>query len=511
MMAPALLLLLLLFASLPPASPSASGDAATSADTAGDGVRDGTASVQAGSTACGATVAAVDFWSAGCDVTKDHCWKDVHEYRNVSSDPADCCAKCKADPGSNGYTHKQTAVGNLCLLKVCSSPKAGPQGGSWFTDCPTTSSDPVSPTISAVVAKPHGNAGGNSLITIDPRHLGPRFEGLGGVSAGTGPRLLVDYPPAQQAAILDYLFLPNFGASLQVLKVEIGGGGDSTQGTEASHEPERGQLEPTAGYELWMIAQARKRNPDILVYGLCWNFPSWVVHAPEGIGAAGARYMADWVEVAASLNVSVDVLGAWQNETPFNGSMVVGLRAELDRRGYSGVRLAVGELRGGERGFGEVPVQITSDPKLEAAAAIVAMHYATTESNPVLNVSRWERFWDLEKPLWASEDYSTYSDSTGGKCLAKIFNRNYVDANITATCGICSGRRLMGSHARGKGSFGAPSRGLGSMPSRTRSGQQATRRSSRHVAGTIWINARVGVRATCQAGTSAQLVVRTWP
>jgi hypothetical protein len=97
------------------------------------------------------------------------------------------------------------------------------------------------------------------------------------------------------------------------------------------------------------------------------------------------------------------------------------------------VRLAVGELRGNEEGFGEVPVEITSDPKLEAATSIVALHYATTESNPVLNVSRWERFWDLKRPLWASEDYSTYSDTVGGKCLAKIFNRNYVDANITAT------------------------------------------------------------------------------
>ena len=381
---------------------------------------------------CGAT-APVDFWNAGCDATKDHCWKNVHEYANVSAEPADCCALCKASPASNGYTHKKTAGGNLCLLKVCSGPTIGPQGGSWFTDCPTTPSNPAFPTASAVVAKPHGNAGGSSVIHIDPRHVGPQLDGLGGVSAGTGPRLLVDYPPEQRSAVLDYLFLPTFGASLQVLKVEIGGGGDSTEGTEASHEPERGQLQPTAGYELWVAAEALKRNPEILIYGLCWNFPSWVVNAPEGFGAAGARYMADWVEVAASQNVTVDVLGAWQNETPFNGTMVVGLREELDRRGYRHVRLAVGELRGNEAGFGEVPVEITSDPKLEAATSIVALHYATTESNPVLNVSRWERFWDLKKPLWASEDYSTYSDTVGGKCLAKIFNRNYVDANITST------------------------------------------------------------------------------
>lgn len=37
----------------------------------------------------------------------------------------------------------------------------------------------------------------------------------------------------------------------------------------------------------------------------------------------------------------------------------------------------------------------------------------------------------LENPLWASEDYSTYSDSTGGGCWARILNQNYVNGYIT--------------------------------------------------------------------------------
>jgi hypothetical protein len=35
-------------------------------------------------------------------------------------------------------------------------------------------------------------------------------------------RLLVDYVEPQRTEVLDYLFKPNFGASLQILKVEIG-------------------------------------------------------------------------------------------------------------------------------------------------------------------------------------------------------------------------------------------------------------------------------------------------
>ena len=43
---------------------------------------------------------------------------------------------------------------------------------------------------------------------------------LGG---GATSRLLVDYVEPQRSEVLDYLFTPNFGASLQLLKVEIGG------------------------------------------------------------------------------------------------------------------------------------------------------------------------------------------------------------------------------------------------------------------------------------------------
>jgi hypothetical protein len=39
---------------------------------------------------------------------------------------------------------------------------------------------------------------------------------------------LTGYPKEQLSQILDYLFKPNFGASLHILKVEIGGDAQST-------------------------------------------------------------------------------------------------------------------------------------------------------------------------------------------------------------------------------------------------------------------------------------------
>ena len=70
----------------------------------------------------------------------------------------------------------------------------------------------------------------------DTDGLGLRWEGVGAISGGGATtKLLMDYDPKVAADILDYLFLPNFGLNLQMLKVEIGGDTDATEGAEASH------------------------------------------------------------------------------------------------------------------------------------------------------------------------------------------------------------------------------------------------------------------------------------
>ena len=54
-------------------------------------------------------------------------------------------------------------------------------------------------------------------------------------TAGASSRLLQDYPEPQRSDILDLLFTPGVGAGLQVLKLEVGGDTQSTDGTEPSH------------------------------------------------------------------------------------------------------------------------------------------------------------------------------------------------------------------------------------------------------------------------------------
>lgn len=105
---------------------------------------------------------------------------------------------------------------------------------------------------------------------LDPSDGGLLYDGHGGLSAGASSRLLYDYAEPQRSAILDYLFKPNYGASLHMVKVEIGGDGQSTDGTEASHSHYRGELSCQRPYEFWLMEEARKRNPDIKTYVLSW-------------------------------------------------------------------------------------------------------------------------------------------------------------------------------------------------------------------------------------------------
>ena len=95
--------------------------------------------------------------------------------------------------------------------------------------------------------------------------------------SGASSRLLIDYPEPQRSDILDLMFSPDQrGAGLQVLKIEIGGDTQSTDGTEPSHMHSRNDLGCNRGYEGWLAQEARKRNPSVKIWSLAWGVPGWV-------------------------------------------------------------------------------------------------------------------------------------------------------------------------------------------------------------------------------------------
>jgi galactosylceramidase len=93
----------------------------------------------------------------------------------------------------------------------------------------------------------------------------------GAVSASGSSRLLFDYPEPYRSQILDYLFKPNYGASLQHLKVELGGDMNGTDGSEPSHMHFATDQNYSRGYEWWLMEEAKKRNPNMVFSALEWG------------------------------------------------------------------------------------------------------------------------------------------------------------------------------------------------------------------------------------------------
>mmetsp|Transcript_19587 Transcript_19587/g.63342 ORF Transcript_19587/g.63342 Transcript_19587/m.63342 type:complete len:126 (+) Transcript_19587:39-416(+) len=82
-----------------------------------------------------------------------------------------------------------------------------------------------------------------TAIVLDAANQAHTFDGVGALSAGASSRLLWDYAEQARDQILDLLFKPDFGASLHMLKVEIGGDTQSTDGAEPSHRHAEGDLD----------------------------------------------------------------------------------------------------------------------------------------------------------------------------------------------------------------------------------------------------------------------------
>ncbi|XP_041369129.1 galactocerebrosidase-like isoform X2 [Gigantopelta aegis] len=251
-----------------------------------------------------------------------------------------------------------------------------------------------------------------------------RFDGIGGLSGGGATsKLLVNYPKKQRDEILDYLFKPNFGASLQILKVEIGGDSQSTDGTEASHMHEPWDENYQRGYEWWVMTEAKKRNPNIKLYGLPWAWPGWIGDgspiSPYKNVSMAASYIVKWILGAKQYhNLAIDYVGIW-NERPYNIPYILMLRKMLDFHNLTSVRIVASDS-----GWA-ISDDILRDSQLASAVDIIGVHYpGTTTIASAMKTG---------KQLWSSEDYSTFNDNVGAGCWARILNQNYVNGFMTST------------------------------------------------------------------------------
>jgi hypothetical protein len=158
-----------------------------------------------------------------------------------------------------------------------------------------------------------------------------------GALSSSSSLLLYDYPEPERSQILDYLFKPDYGASLQILKVEIGSDSNSTTSSEPCHMRAPNDLNCHRGIEWWLMKQAQARNPRIKFYGLPWGAPGWF---KDGLWSADhVRYIVSWLDCSKANGLRVDYIGG-ANERyhpPPKASFFIALHKALARN-YPGVK-----------------------------------------------------------------------------------------------------------------------------------------------------------------------------
>ena len=264
-------------------------------------------------------------------------------------------------------------------------------------------------------------------IVLDAKTRGRVFEGIGALSAGASSKLLIDYPEPLRSEILDLLFKPKYGASLQHLKVEIGGDVNSTCGTEPAFAHTREEFakpDPSfyrRGYEWWLMVEAKRRSSAIALDALQWGAPGWI-----GGGKFYSQDNADFVTMfhrtaRQYIGVETAYQGIW-NETPYDVAWIKTLRTTLDRAGLDSVRIAAADQAEEERKW-RIAEDALKDPDLMRAVHAYGDHYAGYHTGAAARESG--------KPLWAYEDGPWAGDWYGATKLAKLYNRSYIDGRMT--------------------------------------------------------------------------------
>jgi hypothetical protein len=264
-----------------------------------------------------------------------------------------------------------------------------------------------------------------TTITVDGAQSGRTFDGIGAISGGGGnSRLLTNYPAAQQSQILDYMFKPGYGANLQLLKLEIGGDANSTDGSEPSIEHSKGTVNCNAGYEFWLAEQAKARNPDIGLYGLAWAAPGWI---NGGFWSTDTiNYLISWLGCAKQHGLTISYLGGW-NERGHDADWYVQLRSALNNAGYGAVKLVADDS-----GWG-VADDMANNSAFNNAVSIIGAHYSCNggDGGDAKTCSSTSTAKNNGKPLWDSENGSQ-DMNTGAPALIRAITRGYIDAKMTS-------------------------------------------------------------------------------
>ena len=265
-------------------------------------------------------------------------------------------------------------------------------------------------------------------ITINGADSGRTFDGVGAVSGGGATSVLLkDYVEPQRSQILDYLFKPNFGASLSALYVEVGGDGNSTQGSEPSHMHSKTDTNFQRGYEWWLLVEAKKRNPDITLDACAWGSPGWIGNG-NFWSQDMCNYYALWLKgLKATYGLDMDAIGC-KNESGVNISWVKTYRTTLNTFGFSKVKIhAFDNWTNDKYAFAS---QFATDAALNSAVDVIGCH-TTWKVQSAGGVMAPAVAKGCGKPIWDTEEHANIDGIDGATNVVNACNENYIDNRVT--------------------------------------------------------------------------------
>ncbi len=286
-----------------------------------------------------------------------------------------------------------------------------------------------------------GVGSAKQVVEVDLKSEGRVYEGVGLLSAGASSRLLKDYPEPVRSQILDFLFKPKFGASINHLKVEIGGDINSTDGSEPSHARTRDELENPKeeyyqrGYEWWLMNEAKKRNPEIILDILQWGAPGWMGDAgmefrEKFFSQDNANVICAFIKGAKEYHdLTIDYCGIW-NERTHDCEWIKLLRNTLDAQKLQHVKVIAADHNKSASGgkIWSIVDDVIADPELIEAVHGIGVHYPERYANYISTPEAQS----CGKSLWNSEGGPWKGDwKKGFPYLAKLYNRCYIDGKMT--------------------------------------------------------------------------------
>ncbi|HSH95379.1 MAG TPA: family 16 glycoside hydrolase, partial [Roseimicrobium sp.] len=247
------------------------------------------------------------------------------------------------------------------------------------------------------------------IVNVDGNGPSRAFYGIGLVNSSGTSKLLQDYPAAQQSDILDLLFKPKFGASLQLVKNEIGADSNSSSGTEPSHWRNPSDTPSARGVNFWIAREAKARNPAMQFAALRWATPAWVKD-----DEAKCKYLTTFLDLMSANGTPVDFIGPGINEddytAPLGAFIKNTFKPALDAGGYTSKIVIADDIK---KPWSAAPA-VNKDATLKDAVFALSAHYtdasdsaAKSSGLPLFNAESDTGMMDWTRGIWVARRIAT--------------------------------------------------------------------------------------------------------